>query len=364
MQVQYKILVVDDEPITLNFIRALLEHAGNYVVKTAKSGEKTLEILAGFKPDVILLDIMIPIMDGYTICRKIRSDNTYRFTKIIMISGQCQVEKRLKGYEAGADDYIGKPFDSEELLAKLRVFTQLKNREEIDRIKGDVLTLITHETRTPVSGIISCAQLLCNDPSMDKENKELAALIVESGKQLFEFLKKAVLLCKLKAGLELHPHAEPVDVILSNVVNQFKQEYQQRDITIETDLGETVFLQADWPLLVNVFRFVIHNACKFSPEKGTVIIKSRSDDGVLIITVADEGPGVDPSLQEDIFDEFAIKDVIHHQKGQGISLAICRSILHYHHGTIEVKNNPAGGAVFIIKLPLQLINNSGERDFS
>ncbi|MCB2182026.1 MAG: hybrid sensor histidine kinase/response regulator [Desulfobulbaceae bacterium] len=352
MKVQNKILIVDDEQIILLYIQELLKESGDYIIETAESGEEALEILPVFKPDLILLDIQLPEMDGYAVCRFIRSDDQYRFIKIIMISGNASVNERLKGYESGADDYIGKPFDNEELLAKVRVFAQLKNKEEVDQVKGDLLTLITHETRTPVSGIIGCAELLAHDPSLSEEGKELATLIAKSGQQLFQFMKNAVLLCKLKAGLEIHFNPEPVNVMLANVINGLVENHLDDEIVVDTDFDDNLVLQADWPLLINVFRFVIDNAYKFSPKNGRISIRSWSEDDMLLVTVKDEGEGVDSGLRDQIFDEFAIKDVAHHQKGQGISLAICRYILNYHHGSIHVEGEPGSGATFVIKVPL------------
>jgi len=360
VKVQNKILIVDDEPIILFYIQDLLGTVGNYIIESVDSGEKALDILSAFKPDLILLDIQLPGMDGYEVCRKIRSDDQYRFTKIIMVSGHARVNERLRGYEAGADDYIAKPFDNEELLAKVRVFAQLKNKEEVDQVKGDLLTLITHETRTPVSGIIGCAELLANDPSLSEEGRELAVLIAKSGQQLFQFMKNAVLLCKLKAGIELHYNPEPVTGMLANVINNLVEDHQDDEIRVITDFDDAIILQADWPLLINVFRMVIENAYKFSPRNGTITVTSRSENGMLIVSVTDEGEGVEPSMREQIFDEFAIKDVAHHQKGQGISLAICRYILHYHNGTIHVEGEPGSGATFVVKLPLREIEGIRE----
>ena len=351
---------MDDEPIILFYLQDLLVSSGDFVVEIAESGEQAIEILPSFKPDLILLDIQLPGMDGYSVCKLIRSDDKYRFTKIIMVSGHASVSERLRGYEAGADDYIGKPFDNEELLAKVKVFTQLKNKEEVDQVKGDLLTLITHETRTPVSGIIGCAELLANDSSLSDEGKELAQLIAKSGQQLFQFMKNAVLLCKLKAGLELHQNPEPVSIMLANVINNLVEEHLDDNITMSTDFDDSLILQADWPLLINVFKFVIENAYKFSPADGKITVKSWSEEGIVYVTVTDEGPGVEPHLRDQIFDEFAIKDVAHHQKGQGISLAICRYILHYHRGSIHVEGEPGSGSTFVIKLPLALIEGISE----
>lgn len=355
MKVQPKILIVDDEQIILFYIQDLLTSEGNYKVETVGSAEEALQILPTFKPDLILLDIQLPGMSGYDVCKIIRADDRYRFTKIIMISGHAKVDERLRGYEVGADDYIAKPFDNEELLAKVRVFAQLKNKEEVDQVKGDLLTLITHETRTPVSGIIGCAELLVNDSSLSDEPKELAELIVKSGQQLFQFMKNAVLLCKLKAGVELHTNPEPVSAMLVNVLNKLIEAHQDKELTFDINMNDSLVLLADWSLLIDVFKFVFENACKFSPEGGKITISSQDNEGVLEVRVSDEGEGVDPEIREQIFDEFAIKDVAHHRKGQGISLAISRYVLQYHHGSIHVEENQAGGATFVIKLPLSPI---------
>ncbi|MBU0908627.1 MAG: hypothetical protein KJ717_03600, partial [Proteobacteria bacterium] len=166
----------------------------------------------------------------------------------------------------------------------------------------------------------------------------------------------------LKAGMELHFNPEPVSGMLANVINNLVEENLDRHIGITTDFDDSIILQADWPLLINVFKFVIDNAFKFSPDSGTITIKSWQTDGILFVSVQDEGEGLDPHMREHIFDEFAIKDVAHHQKGQGISLAICRYILHYHHGAIHVEGNPGSGATFVIKLPLQPIEGIGEHE--
>ncbi len=355
MKVQTKILIVDDEPIILLYIEELLSADGDYLIKTVESAEEAMEIIPAFKPDLILLDIQLPGMSGYEVCEIIRADEKYRFTKIIMISGHAKVDERLKGYEVGADDYIAKPFDNEELLAKVRVFAQLKNKEEVDQVKGDLLTLITHETRTPVSGIIGCAELLANDSNLTDEAHELAELIVKSGQQLFQFMKNAVLLCKLKAGLEVHQNPEPVSAMLVNVINKLIEDYQEKELSLSIKMDDNLVLLADWSLLIDVFKFVFGNAFKFSPEGGRIVINSQEKEGVLEVRVSDEGDGVDPSIRDQIFDEFAIKDVAHHRKGQGISLAICRYVLHYHHGSIQVEDNESGGATFVIKIPLSPI---------
>ena len=150
MQPRNKILVVDDDAIDIATIEKLLGE--DYDLKTARTGEEALQVAADFQPDIILLDNMMPGINGGDVCRQIRADSELRHTKIIMVSGQSMVSERLEAYQAGADDYITKPFDEDELLAKIQVYLRLKSVEEVDQFKTNVLTLLSHEVRTPLSG--------------------------------------------------------------------------------------------------------------------------------------------------------------------------------------------------------------------
>jgi CheY-like chemotaxis protein len=119
MQIQKKILVVDDDPNNIVIVGELL--GDDYDLKTATTGEEALEIALDFLPDIILLDIMMPGIDGYDVCRRLREHSTLQYAKIIMVSAKAMVSERLKGYEVGANDYLTKPFEEDELLEKVRV---------------------------------------------------------------------------------------------------------------------------------------------------------------------------------------------------------------------------------------------------
>ena len=123
MQEKNKILAVDDKPINLAVIAELLE--SQYDLRTVSAGMDALKVAREFLPDIILLDIMMPGMDGYEVCRRLRADSTLRHTKIIIVSAKAMISERLKGYQAGADDYVIKPFNEDELLAKIRVYLRL-----------------------------------------------------------------------------------------------------------------------------------------------------------------------------------------------------------------------------------------------
>ena len=133
MQTIGKILAVDDDPNNIAILEELLDN--RFELKKSSNGEQALEIARGFQPDMILLDIMMPGIDGYEVCRRLREHDALKDTKIIMLSARAMISEQLKGYQAGADDYITKPFDGDELLEKVHINFNAKNAEEVHRIK-------------------------------------------------------------------------------------------------------------------------------------------------------------------------------------------------------------------------------------
>ena len=140
MQTQGKILAVDDDPNNIAILEELFD--GHYDLKRSANGKQALEIARDFLPDIILLDIMMPGMDGYEVCRRLRAHDMLRDTKVIMLSARAMDSERLEGYRAGADDYITKPFDGDELLEKVRAHFHTRNTVEANQASGQI-TLTT-----------------------------------------------------------------------------------------------------------------------------------------------------------------------------------------------------------------------------
>jgi signal transduction histidine kinase len=354
-----KILIVDDEPVVQIFITQILESSGLYDVRSASSGEECLQILSEFNPDIILLDIEMQGMDGYKVCRQIRADQRYRFTKIIMVSGCVRTSERLHGYEAGADDYIVKPFDEQEFLAKIKVYARLKRQEEVDQVKGELLTLLTHETMTPINGILGCSEILLADASLAEGHRELVTMIVAAGNQLNRFLQDAILLSKLKAGLALTMSREPVVALVENVVSECAMRFRDKEINFSVNGSRKLQFEADWPLVRYALLSIISNAAKFSPPAGHVSIDIEHKTDVCQISIDDQGCGLDQQRKESLFTEFSVFDLAHHKRGQGLRMAISRRICKRHGGDIDVLDNPGGsGCRFVMTIPMGIENKT------
>src|SRR5687768_14804403 len=162
------ILAVDDDAIILETYQAILDN--EYNLHFASSAEEALNFLnAHPRVDLILLDIVMPQIDGYETRRRIRENPLFSNVKIILVSSKMRLEDKLHGYEIGADDYITKPFDASELLAKIKVFLRLKTVEEINKIKTNFISLLHHETRTPLTGIFGYTTLLQQSANLRSE---------------------------------------------------------------------------------------------------------------------------------------------------------------------------------------------------
>ncbi len=137
-----KILAVDDTVVFTGILSKILED--DYDIKTASSGEEALEIIEEFMPNIILLDVMMPGLNGYEVCEKIKANKKFESIKILFLSGMTEPEERVKGYEVGGDDYITKPFIQQELLAKIKVYSQLVTKSELDTTRNNMIEMISY----------------------------------------------------------------------------------------------------------------------------------------------------------------------------------------------------------------------------
>ncbi|MCP4295124.1 MAG: hybrid sensor histidine kinase/response regulator [Proteobacteria bacterium] len=351
MKLKNKILIVDDDVINLEMIQEFLRE--EYHTKTAESGELAMIALESFFPDIILLDINMPGIDGFEVCRQVRNDSRHCFTKIILVSAQEGVNERLTGYSVGADDYITKPFINLELEAKIRVFLRLKRAEEVDQIKSDLLKLFSHETRTPLNGILGISSLLKDDDSLSEDQVSMISVIDACGNQLLDLVKKTGLLCDLKNGLILSRTNEVLVDHIGDILTTLQEDLDAKQIQIKTSIPEQrSAFSADWKLLIEVLHYIIDNAIKFSHKKGVIEINVKNNETDLIVNINDSGVGISPEWKDKIFNEFAIADVNHHQKGQGLSLAIAKHVVELHEGSINIQSDLGEGTSVEIILPV------------
>ena len=342
------ILAVDDDAIILEMYRAILEDA--YDVHLTSSGEEALNFLAAHpRVDLILLDIIMPNIDGYETCRRIRQNALFTDAKVIFVSAKMLVEDRLQGYEIGADDYLTKPFEESELLAKIKVFMRLKKAEEINKIKTNFVNLLYHETRTPLTSIFGYATLLRQSPSLTSQELYFVEQIQRCGETILRSSEKTMLLNNLKSdNVPVERARIPLSIFFSD-----KQNFQERSSGIKREIricgDEALWIYVDPKLFGIVIDTLLDNAWKFACPGTTVEVTVKLLKDRVRIEVANEGNQITSEQQEIIFSEFAVQDISHHHEGPGLSLAIAKRIIEAHDGTLTVRNH-ATGTAFVIDM--------------
>ncbi len=349
---QSKILIVDDNPTNVEILEKIL--GDDYQLATAATGEETLEIAPAFQPALILLDIMMPGIDGYETCRRLRATPTLRATKIMMVSAKAMVEERLQGYEAGASDYLTKPYNNHELRAKVRASLQQKHIEALDQLKSAMLSRLSHEIRTPLNGIIPILEMLMSEENMTaEERREMFAMMRQSATRLLGLFEKAMTLCTMRAGTyDFHVAPDDLCSIVRDAVCALTSRASVRHVQLHQALPDAAPTTLDRAQMTDVVAAILDNAVRFSPPEACVSIKIAHDDDYVCLTITDQGVGIDPSVLPRVFEEFTQADMTHHTEGQGLSLTIARQIVLAHNGTIEAESTEGSGTTVTVRLPV------------
>jgi two-component system sensor histidine kinase/response regulator len=341
------ILAVDDDPIILDMYQAILAEAYNLCL--VSSGEEALDFLNSHpRVDLILLDILMPGMDGYEVCQRVRQTPLFSHVKLILVSSKMMLDDRLRGYRIGADDYITKPFEGSELLAKVKVFLRLKTAEEIDRIKTNFITLLTHEARTPLTTLLGFAALLQESPTLAEKEKHFVEQIVRCGHVLLRSSEKTVLLSDLKSGTTpIKKETIDLNGFLAERQGKFTRQAEQKNLLFQLRTDADFRINGNPKLLAVAVDALLDNAVKFAREGTIVEVTVKAAQNRIQVEIGNEGEKIPAERHEDIFDELSVHDVDHHHQGHGLSLAIARRIVEAHEGTLSVRNDE-NGPVFII----------------
>ena len=346
-----RILIVDDNPTNIAILEEIL--CDHFSLEKAGSGEEAITKGVEFRPELVLLDIMMPGMNGYEACRKMRATPVLRHSKIIMVSAKAMVSERLAGYEAGADDYIAKPFDEEELLAKVKVYLKLSYLEEVDKLKTAILTVLNHETRTPLNNIIPVIELMLEEGPMDpEEHNRWLTMMRKHAERLYCLLDKGIRLSAMKCGAwRFNFQRADLCAVMREVIAELSDRAATRRIKIQQKIPESANAVFDADQIRSAISALLDNALRFSPDGGQIYVSIHTTVDVVHLTITDEGPGIAPELRAGVFDEFGDADALHHTGGQRLSQALAREIVRAHEGEIALVGAEPGATTFSLALP-------------
>ena len=359
------ILVVDDTPDNLSLMHNLLKD--DYQVKIAHSGEKALSIaLSDSPPALILLDIMMPDLDGFEVCRRLKLDPKARNIPVIFLTAKAEPEDEKKGLELGAVDYITKPISPSIVMARVKNHLALQERnielahakivaEKANLAKSTFLSSMSHELRSPLNAILGFGQLMESDsPPPTPVQKENIAQILKAGWHLLKLINEILDLAKVESG-QVPLSQEPVslaEVMLEcqSMVEPQLQQYGSE--LILPNLDNPNFVMADRTRLKQVLINLLSNAIKYNSKRGTVAVKlSATTPDRLRISICDSGVGLAPEKVAQLFQPFnRLGQEAGTTEGTGIGLVVAKRLVELMDGVIGVESTPGTGSIFWFEL--------------
>jgi signal transduction histidine kinase len=362
------ILVVEDDVLMAEGIADILSLEG-YQVETAPNGRAALVKMQASTPDLILSDIMMPEMNGHEFCTLVRANPSWRTLPFIFLTALGQKLNHRKGLELGADDYLAKPFDPDDLLVAVRARLQraADHRAAADAalqdLRSSILTTLNHEFRTPLTYITGYSHLLSEaGQEMPKDQFDSCLDALQNGAQRLKRLVENVLWViqietgELAATTKMFPEqTDAVKQVANSVIKKHASQARSRGLELENDIPDNLpSLAIGREYLVEILNHLIENAIKFSREEGGKIRLSAHSKGTeAILTIQDNGVGIRPDALPWIFDSF--RQVDRHkleQQGAGLGLAIVRGLVQTHQGQVSLESQPGEGTTIRIQLPI------------
>ncbi|GAW67317.1 histidine kinase [Geoanaerobacter pelophilus] len=361
------VMIVDDTPANIEILSETLGE--EYELFFATSGADALELIRADKPDLILLDIMMPGMDGFELCSILKGDPATRDIPIIFVTAMIGEEEEIKGLELGAIDYLTKPISPHIVRARVKNHLELKRYRDLletlasaaDRAKKEFLRSVSHELRTPLTPIIGMTDLVLDSEEDDNKRKYLG-MVQKSALRLLGIVEDLIETSRLE-GEGSAPEYRPfllkafLDTVSMEARSQAEGKGLDFQVTLDPALPEAV--SSDQGMLHKVLSMLLGNAVKFTPA-GKVSLEVRPQEvaGELMLqfSVADTGIGIDPADLERVFSDFTQSDgsITRSFPGLGLGLTLARRMTELMNGSIWADTAPGGGSMFQVQIPLLL----------
>jgi signal transduction histidine kinase len=353
------ILIVDDQPSVRDVLKGFLLQE-TYELAFAANGQEALAVFETVQPDLVLLDVMMPGMDGFEVCQQIKSVKAWHHIPIILVTALDSKEDMAHGLDSGADDFLSKPINPIELRARVRSLLRIKRQfDELQatmQLREDLAAMIVHDMRGSITPILGRAELmLLRSKNLSPAQIEDLNSIRENSYSLNTFLNDILMLAKMEQGaLMIHRSSVNINHLVQQATDHHALMVRSRNIELTTDLPPTGReLSLDANLFRRLLDNLISNALKFSPGESTVTIRVAypEHEAQLRLQVIDEGPGVPLAYRHSIFERFKIVELKHKNISQvGLGLTFCKLVAEAHGGRIYVSDNEPTGAVFTVEV--------------
>ncbi len=383
---KHTILIVDDNMNNIQVLANILS-TNNYDVEFAMNGVDALDWVKEENFDLILLDVMMPKMDGFEVCEKIRSHKKNKDLPIIFLTAKTDKESLLHGFEQGGNDYITKPFDQKELLARVNTHIELKTSKDklatmnvqleekvlerteelklaldivndlnkkllsLDKAKSEFLKIISHEIRTPLNGIVGFTEII-KQTNKDEPLVELIGLLEKSVIRLENFSINALLITSLRLGRrKTEKQSILLQKLVNSVINTFNISLTEKNIVCKLNIPNNLIINADKELLEFFIRNITQNAIKYTPPYSEIIINGKNTGDYNEIEIIDSGTGFSKDALDNLFDSFYMEGS-HQDQHAGLGLSLANQIAIAHNGQIKITNPEGKGAAVKLIIPV------------
>lgn len=351
------ILVVDDIPINIDVLSGIL--SGEYRVLAATNGIKALKLAKGdLAVDLILLDIMMPGMDGMEVCRRLKADPVTADIPIIFLTAKTEADDIAAALDAGGVDYVTKPFHPTVLKARVRTHLSLKTarddiREQMDtlvenaRLREDVECMARHDLKSPVAAIISLSESLLEGILLDIEQKNSIKNIGESAYDILGMIDRSLDLYKMEMGqYKFKKESIDVNAVVLKVVNAARENAKQYGVTIQLSAADKYFVHGEALLIFSMLGNLLKNAVEASSNEGKVTVRISCDEQV---TISIHNQNMVPEeIHNCFFDKFVTSGK---KKGSGLGTYSAKLMAKVQGGDISFKSTPANGTRLTVRLP-------------
>ncbi len=387
------VLIVDDRPENLDLLISFLEKC-DFNIIVAKSGEETFKRLEYGKPDIILLDIMMPGIDGFETCRRLKKDNRYKEIPVIFMSALDDTVDKVKGLELGAVDYISKPFMHEEVLARINNHLQIHNLrnklsvanrileertkeleeanerlKEIDQLKSMFIASMSHELRTPLNSIIGFTgmTLMGLSGELNEEQRDNMQRAHRASKHLLALISDIIDISKIEAGV-VETYCEPffLHEITDEAISHIQHMLKAKNISLEVNVPEGINLNTNRKRLLQCLVNLLSNAAKYT-DTGKIVVSSKAAGENIELSVMDTGIGISEKDLSKLFTAFERMKtrLTVKEGGTGLGLYLTKKIMtEILKGVIEVESKEDVGSTFRLRVPMKLniLINENRRD--
>ncbi len=362
------ILAVDDEQLNIELLRFILER-NDFKFKGTSDDEYFFDLLEAEHPDLILLDVIMPRIDGFELCEKLKTYSQYKDIPVIFLTGKVNVKDKVRGFEVGGVDYVTKPFNEQELIARIQTHVELtrakkqiekqaENLRQSNVLKDRMFSIIGHDLRSPLSAAKLKMDFIMRgiiDPKADNFLDGTVYGLLKTMDEALNLLQNLLGWAKSESDqIQIIPEELDIHDLVEQTFRLLKLGSEHKKIQLHNNVPKEVTAHADMNTIKTVLRNLLSNAIKFTPVEGTIQVNAVLNDKQLVIEVEDNGQGIP---KEDIGkilnpNEHFSKLGTEKEPGTGLGLVLCQNFVNKNGGSLNIRSEVGKGSVFYFDLPI------------